>query len=110
VNSNLILVMAMYLRALERVSIPADSAQISCLLSLEEQDCAVTQVEIDEVFGLCKVVSAILAESAHRYLEIAPTVCDEAAKVSADNAMPCCALPLIELNLVSTGRRQMLVF
>jgi hypothetical protein len=66
VESNLILVMAMYLRSFERVSIPANSAQISCLLSLEEQDCAVTQVEIDEVLGLCKVVSAILAESAHR--------------------------------------------
>lgn len=29
------------------------------------------------------------------------TVCDEAAKVPADNAMPCCALPLVELNGVS---------
>ena len=92
---------ALYLRSLERVSIPANSAQTSSLLGLEEQDGAVAKVEVDEVLGLCMIISMVTAESAHHPSKESLTVCDEAAEVPADNAMPCCALPLVELNGVS---------
>lgn len=65
VNSILVLVMTMYLRSLERVSIPAHPAQVSCLLRLEEQDCAVPQVEIDEVLGFCENISTVLPKLAY---------------------------------------------
>ena len=93
--------MVTYLRSLERVSIPANSAQTSSLLRLEKQDGAVTKVEVDEVLGLCVIVSTFTAKSAHHQSEVSLTVGDKAAEVPADNAMPCCTLPLVELNGVS---------
>ena len=93
-------VIVVYLRSLERVSIPADSSRTSSLLGLEKQDCAVTQVEIDEVLGLCESVSMHLVRYSWPIARL--TVCDEAAEVPSDNAMPCCALPLVELKCVST--------
>jgi hypothetical protein len=96
-----VLVMVMYLRSLERVSIPANSAQTSSLLRLEKQDGAVTKVEVDEVLGLCVIVSTFTAKSAHHQSEVSLTVGDKAAEVPADNAMPCCTLPLVELNSIS---------
>ena len=92
---------ALYLRPLERVSIPANSTRTSSLLGLEKQDGAVTKVEVDEVLGLCRIVSIFTAKSAHHEPEWPLTVCDKAAEVPADNAMPCCTLPLVELNGVS---------
>jgi hypothetical protein len=41
---------------------PVNQVQNKRLLRLEEQDCAVTQVEVDEVLRLCSSVSAILVE------------------------------------------------
>lgn len=93
--------MVIYLRSLERVLIPANSAQTSSLLRLEKQDGAVAKVEVDEVLGLCMIVSTFTAKSAHHGSEGSLTVCDEAAEVPADNAMPCCTLPLVELTGVS---------
>ena len=93
--------MVTYLRSLERVSIPANSAQTSSLLRLEKQDGAVAKVEVDEVLGLCMAVSTFTAKSAHHGSKGSLTVCDEAAEVPADNAMPCCTLPLVELTGVS---------
>lgn len=91
----------MYLRSLERVSIPANSAQTSSLLGLEKQDGAVTKVEVDEVLGLCMIVSMFTAKPTHASPRHLLTVGDEAAEVPANNAMPCCALPLVELEDVS---------
>ena len=93
--------MVTYLRSLERVSIPANSAQTSSLLRLEKQDGAVAKVEVDEVLGLCMIVSTFAAKSAHHGSKGSLTVCDKAAEVPADNAMPCCTLPLVELKGVS---------
>ena len=59
------------------------------------------QVEVDEVLGLCMIVSIMTVKSAHHRSAVYLTVCDKAAKVPADNAMPCCTLPLVELNGVS---------
>jgi hypothetical protein len=95
------LVVALYLRSLERVSIPANSGQTSSLLRLEEQDGAVTKVKVDEVLGLCMIVSMFTAKPTHASTRHLLTVSDETAKVPADNAMPCCALPLVELKDVS---------
>lgn len=59
----MILVMAMYLKSLER---GIDSSKLvpisSQLLRLEEEDRAVTQVEIDEVLRLCAIVSKSLVK------------------------------------------------
>ena len=103
----LFLVTVLYLRSLERVSIPANSAQTSSLLRLEKQDGAVAEVEVDEVLGLCLIVSMVAAKLAHRQFKMSLTVGNEAAKVPADNAMPCCALPLVELNGVSIHREML---
>jgi hypothetical protein len=61
----------------------------------------VTEVEVDKVLGLCMIVSILTSKRAHCQSEVSLTVCDKAAKVPADNAMPCCALPFVELYIVS---------
>lgn len=38
------------------------------------------------------------------------TMGDEAAEVPANNAMPCCTLPLVELSLISVNRKWGAVF
>lgn len=102
----MILVMAMYLKSLERGIDSSKLAPISSqLLRLEEEDCTVTQVEIDEVLRLCAIVSTSLVKVKHCQPKVILTVCDEAAEVPANNAMPCCALPLIKLYLVNTSSK-----
>ena len=101
--------MVMYLRSLERVSIPANSAQTSSLLRLEKQDGAVTKVEVDEVLGLCMIVSMFTAKPTHASPRHLLTVGDEAAEVPANNAMPCCTLPLVELSPVSVNHKRVAV-
>jgi len=59
-------VMALYLGSLERVSIPAELAQTSSLLCLEEQDGAVTKVEVDEVLSLCRICQYIVNKLARQ--------------------------------------------
>jgi hypothetical protein len=49
------------------------------LLGLEEEDCAVPEIKVDEVFGF---------------------VCDKRPEVSADNAVPRWALTLVKLEIV----------
>lgn len=69
------------------------------LLGLEEQDGAVSEVEIYEVLGLCGGVRLSDEWGAGRVA--GHTVSDEAAKVPADDAMPGCALAAVELRGVS---------
>jgi hypothetical protein len=77
--------------------------QNKCLLRLEEQDCAVTQVKVDEVLSLCGFVSGVPITWAHSWWHIFHTVGDEAAKVSANDTVPCCTLPLVKLSRVSVN-------
>lgn len=60
-----------------------------------------TKVEVDEVLGLCMIVSMFTAKPTQVSPSRLLTVGDKAAKVPADNAMPCCALSLVELKDVS---------
>jgi hypothetical protein len=53
----------------------------------------VSEVEVDEVFRLYKVISLFR----RHYNAEGCTVSDEAAKVSTDNAVPSGALPTVEL-------------
>lgn len=55
-----------------------------------------SEVEIDEVLGFCRLSVKSKAEAIAM-----PTVSDETAKVSTDDAVPCCALAVIELGEVS---------
>jgi len=61
----------------------------------------VTKVEVDEVLGFCMIVSLLTSKRARCQSKVSLTVCDKAAKVPANNAMPCCALSLVELYIVS---------
>jgi len=68
------------------------------LLSLEQQDSAMSEVEVDEVLRFCIssqliTLSGAVGVNDARWL----TVSNKGAKVPADNAMPCCALPFVEL-------------
>ena len=67
------------------------------------------KVEVDEVLGLCMIISMVTAESAHHPSKESLTVCDEAAEVPANNAMPCCTLPLVELSPVSVNHKRVAV-
>lgn len=83
----------------------------SDLLSLEEQDCAVAEVEVDEVLRLCLLVSlfpffALLSTEAGRHLTSPQQLCNvpqqltvrhEAAEIAADDAVPSRALSLVKL-------------
>jgi energy-converting hydrogenase A subunit M len=64
------------------------------LLGLEEQDRAVTEVEVDEVLRLCWLLdiscSYAIGQRPH-------TVSDEASEITAYDAVPCCAFAVIEL-------------
>ena len=51
-----------------------------------------SEVEVDEVLGFCGLSVKSKAE-----VVAVPTVSNETAKVSTDDAVPCCALAVIEL-------------
>jgi hypothetical protein len=72
-------------------------------LSLEEQDGAVTEIEVDEVLGLCAVVSELILYPCKAHVI---TVGYEASEISADYAMPCSAFTGIELGHVNFGGTQ----
>ena len=51
-----------------------------------------SEVEVDEVLGFCRLSAKSKAE-----VIAMPTVSNETAKVSTDDAVPCCALAVVEL-------------
>lgn len=78
----------------------------SPLLGFEEEDGTMAEVEVDEVLGLCKRVSAshdlemialLKSETVGKNKGLARTMCDEATEVAPNDAMPCCALAAVEL-------------
>ena len=69
---------------------------ISCtrLLSLEEQDSAVAEVEVDEMLRLWCRVSCHSSCTRRR---VADTMSDKASKVAAYDAVPCGTLSAVKL-------------
>jgi hypothetical protein len=64
------------------------------LLSLEEENGAVSKVKVDEVLGLCSTLD-VPEPSAQ---DVKHTMGDEASKVPAYNAVPGSALAVVELD------------
>jgi hypothetical protein len=66
------------------------------LLRLEQEDCAVPEVEVDEMLCFCRRTS-VSASCWPGNLEVLLTVRDKAAKVATDYAMPSLSFLLIKL-------------
>jgi hypothetical protein len=64
-------------------------------LRLEQQDCAVTQIEVDEVLRLCHAASAKASGLSDRRRIF--TVRYKASEIAADDAMPSRTFLLVEL-------------
>ena len=71
-----------------------ESVVVATLLRLEEKDSTVSQVEIDEVLGLCARINLTyhLTRNTDKL-----TVGDEAPEVPPNDAVPCRAFAVIEL-------------